>query len=273
VNTDARKVDPRAFTRTNEGERCRSWALHQALPVVGAAPGLAEGTAGIEPAGEAERAAAAKSEALAPWTQGETRPEVERLPREGKRVHEPLPEAPPRKREREVDKPQPEALPRERECERARTGGKTQTRSRGAGAKGRAQTRHDAARQPKRGRSRAQSAVASTIARGRPIRLGGTRPWGSWTPTQDLEGTSGKSPREHVFESKRPVEAIDTAPGIDAHWHNKRRSGIVARKAKQGKPGRSKYQLGGTITRNQPRTWYSYSTVPSCRRGVHPFLS
>ena len=35
-----------------------------ALPVVGDAPDLAEGTAGVELAGEAERAVAAKSEAF-----------------------------------------------------------------------------------------------------------------------------------------------------------------------------------------------------------------
>ena len=38
-----------------------------ALPVVGTAPALVEGTAGFEPAGEAEKATAAKSEALVPW--------------------------------------------------------------------------------------------------------------------------------------------------------------------------------------------------------------
>ena len=36
----------------------------KALPVVGAASGWAEGTAGVELAGEAERAVAAKSEAF-----------------------------------------------------------------------------------------------------------------------------------------------------------------------------------------------------------------
>jgi len=126
------------------------------LPVTGAAPVLAEETAGVEPAGKAERAAAAKSEKLAPWMQGETRHEVktlregrrtkvetlregrckvETLPQEGRCVHEPPPEALPRKRKREVDNPKPEVLPqkgeckpevlpRECECERARTGAK-----------------------------------------------------------------------------------------------------------------------------------------------------
>ncbi len=106
------------------------------LPVPGAAPVLAEETAGVEPAGEAERAAAAKSKALAPWTPGETRREVETLPREGKRVHEPPPEAPPRKREHEVDKPKPEALPRERECEHARTGAKRKPKVEASARKG-----------------------------------------------------------------------------------------------------------------------------------------
>jgi len=63
-NADAEEVEPSSVDEHERGE---------ALPVVGAAPALAERTAGVEPAGEAERAAAAKSEALAPWTQGETK--------------------------------------------------------------------------------------------------------------------------------------------------------------------------------------------------------
>jgi hypothetical protein len=50
------------------------------LPVAGTAPALAKRTAGIKPAGKAERAITAKSEALAPWTQGMARCEVERPP-------------------------------------------------------------------------------------------------------------------------------------------------------------------------------------------------
>ena len=49
---------------------------------------IAEGITGIEPAGEAERAAAAKSEALVPWAQGVARHKVEKFPREDKRMHE-----------------------------------------------------------------------------------------------------------------------------------------------------------------------------------------
>jgi hypothetical protein len=50
-----------------------------ALPVVGAASALAEGTAGVEPAGKAEIATAAKLEALVPWAQGEPGREVDSL--------------------------------------------------------------------------------------------------------------------------------------------------------------------------------------------------
>ena len=50
-----RKSNPRALTRTNEG---------RALPVMGATPSMAEGTAGVESAGRAEKASAARPEAL-----------------------------------------------------------------------------------------------------------------------------------------------------------------------------------------------------------------
>ena len=158
ADMEARKVEPSgvdAHERGGGAAGCRR------------CPVLAEETAGVEPTGAAERAAAAKSEALAPWTQGETRRELETLPREGKGVHEPPLEAPPRKREREVDKPKHEALPqkgerkpeallRERECERARTGAKPKpkvevlARTR-QGAATRARTRHNTARQHKQG--------------------------------------------------------------------------------------------------------------------------
>jgi hypothetical protein len=47
---------------------------------VGVTPALAEGTSCVEPAGEAERAAAAKSEALVPCAQGVAKHKIERLP-------------------------------------------------------------------------------------------------------------------------------------------------------------------------------------------------
>jgi len=43
----------------------------------GVAPDLCEGTAGAEPAGKAENATAAKSEALVPWAKGEAKREVD----------------------------------------------------------------------------------------------------------------------------------------------------------------------------------------------------
>jgi hypothetical protein len=69
------------------------------LPVTGTAPALAKGTTGIKPASEAKRAITAKSEALAPQTQGMARHKVKRPLQEGKHVHEPLAEALPPKHE------------------------------------------------------------------------------------------------------------------------------------------------------------------------------
>ena len=75
-------------------------------------PILAEGTAGIEPAGEAGRAIAAKLEALAPRTQGEVGPRVKTLPQEGKRGPEPPPPRDPKGRAECVQK----TPPTESEC-------------------------------------------------------------------------------------------------------------------------------------------------------------
>jgi hypothetical protein len=49
------------------------------VPVMGAAPALAEDTASVEPASKAERATTAKSEALASWPQCMAKHEVEAL--------------------------------------------------------------------------------------------------------------------------------------------------------------------------------------------------
>ena len=53
------------------------------LPVVGAASALAEGTAGVGPAGEAETATTTEPEALVLWAQDKAAREVETPPREG----------------------------------------------------------------------------------------------------------------------------------------------------------------------------------------------
>jgi len=90
ADMDAKKVGPKSV---------------DALLVVGAAPALAKGTAGVEPAGEAEKATAAKLEALVPCAQGVAEREVEMLPGEGKHVHEPPPEELPRKGKYEIETP------------------------------------------------------------------------------------------------------------------------------------------------------------------------
>ena len=53
------KSNPRALTRMDRG-----------LPIVGAVPSMAEGTAGVESAGGAEKAAAVGLEALEPGAYG-----------------------------------------------------------------------------------------------------------------------------------------------------------------------------------------------------------
>ena len=94
-DADARKLEPSSIDVHEQGG---------ALSVVGAAPALAESTAG-----EVERAAAARPEALAPWSQGEAGCEAETSPREGEQELKALPHQGRRK---------PEALPPEgeREC-------------------------------------------------------------------------------------------------------------------------------------------------------------
>jgi len=100
ANVDAEEVEPSSVDAHERGGT---------LPVVGAATALAEGTASVEPAGEAQRATVAKSEALVPWAQGVAKREVERPWREdereleaplqtGRRKHAALP--PERERER-----------------------------------------------------------------------------------------------------------------------------------------------------------------------------
>jgi len=255
---------------------------------VGAAPALAEETTGVEPAGEAERAAAAKSEALAPRMQGEARwgvetqpregnePPPEVLPQKGERKPQALPpkagrmlEAPPQKgrrkpealppeRECEVDKPQPETLPqkgecnpealsRERKCERARTGAKRKPEVEAPARKGERERRTTPQGNPNEGkcepiwppREPSREVVLST----------GGRPW----------DPGGKSPRVHVFESKRPVEANKSVA-----------AGIVTCNKKNLDVQKSSHSNG---TGNKTTTHLGHTPVsPSCRRGIHPFF-
>ena len=153
---------------------------------MGSAPALAESTAGVEPAGEAERATAAKSDALVPRTQGESRGEVETL-WEGKReAGEPPPQASPRKAGRML-----EELPQEGKRKTTTRGGEEPQMRADAGA---GATRCDSRRKPDPPPRRDPNEGALT----------------TWDP-------GGKLPEEGSVKSKRHVEAIDIVPGIDAH--------------------------------------------------------
>ena len=74
---------------------------------MGAAPALAKDIAGAEPAGEAEKAATARPEALMSRAQDKAvrGREVKMPPQEGKCTHKPLPEALPQKGERKPEAP------------------------------------------------------------------------------------------------------------------------------------------------------------------------
>ena len=116
-NADAEEVEPSGVNAHERG----------GAPVVDTAPVPAESIAGVELASGADRAVAAKPEALELGADGEAGRGQETLPqgeagcgletllREGKHVHEPLPEALSQKGERK-----PEALPRKGECEAGR---------------------------------------------------------------------------------------------------------------------------------------------------------
>ena len=67
-DTDVRELEPSSVDAHEQGG---------ALLVVDTTPAVAKETASVEPAGEAERATAARPEALASWTQGEAGHEAE----------------------------------------------------------------------------------------------------------------------------------------------------------------------------------------------------
>jgi len=71
-NPDIGKVKPSCIDVHKQGG---------ALPVMGAAPALAEGTAGVRPAGEAETASTARPKALVPWAK-------DKVVRSHKRCHQ-----------------------------------------------------------------------------------------------------------------------------------------------------------------------------------------
>ena len=96
ADADAREVEPSGIDTHERGGD---------LPVMGAAPALAEGTAGIEPASGAERATAARSDALGLRAHGEAgrRHETPLRGEVGREV-----ETPPQEGERELDALPPE---------------------------------------------------------------------------------------------------------------------------------------------------------------------
>jgi len=79
---DAEEVEPPGFDAYKRGG---------ALLVAGAALALTESTTSVEPASKAEKAVAAKPEALVPWAQDKAGREVETPPREGERELDVLP--------------------------------------------------------------------------------------------------------------------------------------------------------------------------------------
>ena len=109
VDADAREVERSSGDAHERGGT---------LPVMGAAPALAESTTSVELAGKAEGAIAAKAEALVPWAQDVAAREVEKLPQKASKANEPSPEALPQKGERN-----PEALSQKRKLERRPNGG------------------------------------------------------------------------------------------------------------------------------------------------------
>ena len=98
-NANVRLLEPSSVDAHKQGG---------ALPVVGTAPALAEGTASVKPAGKAEIATAAKFKVLVPWVQGEARLEVKTPPQEGRCKPEALPLS-----GKHTHKPPLEALPLE----------------------------------------------------------------------------------------------------------------------------------------------------------------
>ena len=179
VDVDVREVEPSGVDAHKRGG---------ALPVVGVAPALAEGTAGVEPAGEAETATAAKSEALVPWARYKAG--------RGRKVEEPPPEALPQKGERS-----PEVLSCKHEPERPEALPPDGTRERGATPQGNPNKAKCEPDQP----PREPSHEAFLSAWEGP---------GPWDP-------GGGPARKGIAKSKGPVKAKKTdAAGIVAHKKN-----------------------------------------------------
>ena len=145
------------------------------------APGLAEGTAGVEHASEAEKAAAAKSEALVPWAKGEAKHEIGApLCKEGRMTANTAAGAMRCDRTKECP----------RQCHKRTS--ETPKCERGKAAQTRANTSPVGHRESRRARC--------------PVHLGGSSTSGSWREVAE----GGR------LKSKGPIEARDIAAGIVA---------------------------------------------------------
>ena len=161
--------------------------------------------------------------------QGVARCEVEGLPQEGEHVHEPPPEVLLRKGEHKIETPsrgegkRTETLPQgTRMVERMPQGCTDEVDCKPSW--------------PLRGPS--HKAVPSTWE--------GAAPW----------DPGGRPPRERTLKSKGPVEAMNTAAGIDAPQRNVA-LGIIAHKKTPGCAESN--QSASTIPKSQPRTFIPFS--------------
>ena len=190
-------ADKKADVQGVEPSRIDAYERGGAPLLVGVAPALAEETAGVGPAGEAEKAVAAKPEALVPWAQYKAGRRCE--------VDGPPPEALPQKSERN-----PEALSREPEPKRRPKQGERKPvwlpREAPQGDEG-------ALEVPPQNHEREHAATPQ-----------GNPNEGALVTWDPGGGPAG----ERIAESKGPVEAKDIAPGIEPHMKNDA-VGIVAR--------------------------------------------
>ena len=198
VNADADEVEPPGSDVYKRGG---------VLPVAGAAPALAEGTASVEPAGKADRAMAARSKALAPPMQGKAWREVEMPLREGKGEPDALPQALPGKR-----KLGPPEAPPQRGRHNSKVLPPDGERECGTTPQG----------NPNEGDCEPSWPLRELSHKAMPSTWEGAAPW----------DPGGRLPRERTLNSKGPVEAMDIAPGIDAPQHNDT-AGIDAHKKTQ----------------------------------------
>ena len=275
------------------------------MPVIGAASALAEGTAGVEPAGKAKIATAAKLEALVPWAQGEPGREVNSLPIRSWTSHHQRTGATTshRRRKARVNKRRchksanarvPErgqdANPKSRRCRRMSTWSIHHRHKRvNANAPNRRRrestwsTHHherasaNAAQRHKVAQTGANSSPTwpreshrtkttyiiknrkkMTKFPSRPRKRGPGRGNTSTRQGPSPWDLGGRPPREQHFKLKRPVEAMDIAPGIDAHtketWSQKNKS-------------------AGTTSTRRPQTSSLFILVPFHRPELVPSRS